>query len=47
MLQKFTNDCLALQQTLQTIQNHLSPILDTYGDRELLEDKFKKLMVSC
>lgn len=46
MLQKFTNDCSLLQQSLQTIQNQLSPISDTYGDKEILEDKLKKLMVS-
>jgi hypothetical protein len=46
MLQKFANDCVILQQALQTIQNQLSPISDTYGDREILEDKLKKLMVS-
>ncbi|CAF5104092.1 unnamed protein product, partial [Rotaria sp. Silwood1] len=44
MLQKFTNDCSLLQQSLQTIQNQLSPILDTYGDKEILEEKLKKLM---
>jgi hypothetical protein len=47
MLQKFTTDCSALQQALQTIQNILSPISDTYGDRDILEDKLKKLMVRC
>jgi hypothetical protein len=47
MLQKFTNDCSVLQQALQTIQNQLSPISDTYGDREILEEKLKKLMVCC
>ncbi|CAF4231333.1 unnamed protein product, partial [Rotaria sordida] len=46
ILQKFTNDCSLLQQSLQTIQNQLSPILDTYGDKEILEDKLKKLIVS-
>ncbi len=45
LLQKFTNDCSALQQSLQTIQNQLTPISDTYGDREILEEKLKKLMV--
>jgi hypothetical protein len=46
MLQKFTNDCSALQQSLQIIQNQLLSISDTYGDREILEDKLKKLIVS-
>ncbi|CAF3804026.1 unnamed protein product [Adineta steineri] len=44
MLQKFSNECSTLQQSLQTIQNELSPILDTYGDKQILEDKFKKLI---
>ncbi|CAM4782634.1 unnamed protein product, partial [Rotaria magnacalcarata] len=44
ILLKFTNDCSVLQQSLQTIQNQLSPISDTYGDKEILEDKMKKLM---
>jgi hypothetical protein len=47
MLQKFTNHCSALQQSLQTIQSQLSSISDTYGDRETLEQKLTKLMVSC
>lgn len=45
LLQRLTNDCLVLHQSLQTIQNQLSPISDTCGDKDLLEDKLKKLIV--
>ncbi len=46
MLRKFANECSTIQQSLQTIQSQLSTISDTYGDREILEEKLKKLMVS-
>ena len=45
LLQKLTSECLNVQQTLQNIQNQLSPISDTYGDREILQEKLKRVLV--